>query len=96
MSLLSKIFGKKKKEFLPANSKDDEKAAKVYDVEEGNVPLLSHQMQNLPKGFTITKHFSPHSKWDSKPSMYIVRNRYNEPKAITAKQRRESITLKNV
>jgi len=96
MGFLTNIFKKKKKELLPANPKDDEKAAKVYDEEETNVPLFCHEVQNLPKGFTPNKHFSKHPKWNNQSSQFITRNRYNEPKAITAKQRRESITLKNV
>jgi len=95
MSLLSKIFRKRKKEVLPANPKDDAKAAKVFDVEETNVPLLAHEIKNLRKGVTPNKHFSKRPSWNSQQSKWIARTKYNEPKAITAKQRRESITLKN-
>ena len=97
MSLLSNIFKRKpKQEFFPSNAYDDSQAARVYDEEVRNTPLTRAQMANLPKGLTPTPYPSNHISWDSKPSKFIPRTKYNEPKAITAKQRRQYALLKNV
>lgn len=56
------------------------KAAKVIETKSGNVPLDWFQIKNLPLGFTPTPFYSKRSKFDSKPSKYIPRTRYNEPK----------------
>lgn len=61
---------------------------KIIEEAYENIPLTHEQIKALPKGLTPTSTWSKRSKWDNKSSKHIGRTRYNEPKAITAKQKR--------
>lgn len=65
------------------------KEAVVIDEDDiKNVPLNHEQVKVLPIGLTENTTWSKRGKWNNKASKFVVGNRYNQPVAIKAKEKR--------